>query len=149
VCYGLRFANLQEFPPLSPAYYKDVLLIGWAFGRSVPAFAQRKFRLRPPPSVARLRRDPAEALTKAGLAHQAVDSSMPKKFNKPLHNTLRPVSHNLILLSQAVTPMVQPERLSKILIPYGDTERTDKLGIRIPVARLDGHQNFSRINWYA
>jgi len=26
---------------------------------------------------------------------------MPKKFNKPLHNTLRPVSYNLTLLSQA------------------------------------------------
>jgi len=74
---------------------------------------------------------------------------MPKKFNKPLHNTLRPVSYDLTLLSQAVTSMVQPERLSKILIPYGDIERTDKLGNRMPVARLDGHRNFSRINWYA
>jgi len=55
---------------------------------------------------------------------------MPKKFNKPLHNTLRPVSYSLILLSQAVTLMVQPERLSKILIPYGNIERPDKLGNR-------------------
>ena len=39
--------------------------------------------------------------------------------------------------------------LSKILIPYGDIERPDKLGNRMLVARLDGHRNFSRINWYA
>jgi len=35
VCYGLRFANLQEFPPLSPAVFKVVLL---SAGRLVGQF---------------------------------------------------------------------------------------------------------------
>jgi hypothetical protein len=38
---------------------------------------------------------------------------------------------------------VVPEAALKILIPYGNTERPDKLGKIMPAARLDGHQNFS------
>jgi hypothetical protein len=38
---------------------------------------------------------------------------------------------------------VPPEAALKILIPFGDLERPDKLGHCIQVARLAGHQNFS------
>jgi hypothetical protein len=41
------------------------------------------------------------------------------------------------------------ERLLKILIPYGDLERPDKLHHRLQAGRLDGHQNFSTVPLHA
>jgi hypothetical protein len=40
---------------------------------------------------------------------------------------------------QAVPCGVVPEAALKILIPFGDIDRTDKLGNGIHIARLAGH----------
>ena len=45
--------------------------------------------------------------------------------------------------------MARLERLLKILIPYGDIDRPDKLRNSPLIGRLDGHQNFCTADWYA
>jgi len=88
---------------------------------------------------------------------------MPKKFLWPLHKAT--LGCNLLLqaglvgsslkaalnkfLSQEADLMVQPYGAVKNFDSLWRNRTAGQTGQSYTVARLDGHQNFSRINWYA
>jgi len=130
VCYGLRLAHLREF--LRPLFYDFVCR---KIISKTASFSQFPHSLDVKPCTLASKIDEAKKILMATR-------------ETPWHrHTLQFVK----IFSRVTggTSVVHLTRLSKILIPYGDLDRPDKLGNSFLIARLDGHQNFSRANRYA